>query len=321
MKKSSIIFLIILFLALFSYLFFKQGTLPVNKNNKSTKIFVITPGQPLQKIIDNLEKEELIRSKIVFFLVVKQLGIEKSIQAGDFRLSQSMNAYEIANNLTHGTLDIWITIIEGLRKEEIAEILSKEFNISQTEFTKLAKEGYLFPDTYLIPKNADSQMIINILNNNFNNKFNDNLKKQAEKKGLTVDEVVTLASIVEKEAKHKQDKKTVASILLKRLKNDWPLQVDASIQYALGYQINEKTWWKKNLSLDDLKIDSPYNTYKNKGLPPGPICNPGLDSIMAVIEADTSTPYWYYLSDKNGNMHYSKTIEEHERNIEKYLNN
>lgn len=319
MKKSSIIFFIILFLVLFFYLFFKQGTLPVNKNNKSTKIFVITPGQPLQKIIDNLEKEELIRSKIVFFLVVKQLGIEKNIQAGDFRLSQSMNAYEIANNLTHGTLDVWVTIIEGLRKEEIAEILSKKFNISQTEFIKLAKEGYLFPDTYLIPKNADSKMIINILKNNFNNKFNQNLKKQAEKKGLTVDEVVTLASIVEKEAKHKQDKKTVASILLKRLKNDWPLQVDASIQYALGYQINEKNWWKKNLSLDDLKIDSPYNTYKNKGLPPGPICNPGLDSIIAVIESDINTPYWYYISDKNTNMHYAKTLEEHERNIEKYL--
>jgi len=301
------------------FFIFRQGTLPFNKANRSTKIFVIAPGQPLQKIADNLEKEDLIRSKLVFYLVVKQLGIDKSIQAGDFRLSPSMDAYQIAKNLTHGTLDVWVTLIEGTRKEEMAQIIGNELNIPQVEIIKLAKEGYLFPDTYLLPKDASAETVINILKKNFDNKFTPELIAKATKKGLSQEQVVILASIVEKEAKHAEDKNKVASILLKRLKNDWPLQVDATIQYALGYQTNEKTWWKKELSFDDLKIDSPYNTYKNKGLPPTPISNPGLISIMAVIDADSSTPYWYYISDKQGNMHYAKTDQEHQENINKYL--
>ncbi|MCS6956449.1 MAG: endolytic transglycosylase MltG [Patescibacteria group bacterium] len=320
MKKNTFVFIIIFLLILFSYLFYKQGTLPVNKNSKQTKIFIILPGQPLQKIIDNLAKEELIRSKIVFYLVVKQLGIEKKIQAGDFRLSASMNAYQIAENLTHGTLDIWVTLIEGTRIEEMAKVLSKKFDIEEIEFIKKAQEGYMFPDTYLIPKNADVDMIIKILKNNYKNKVNQNIIKKAQEKGLTEKELIILASIVEKEAKKPKDKQIVASILLKRLKNDWPLQVDATIQYALGYQINEKSWWKKYLTTDDLKINSAYNTYINKGLPPTPICNPGLASIEAVINADINTPYWYYISDRQGkNMYYATTLKEHEENIEKYL--
>jgi len=320
MKKSQIFFLIIFLFALFSYLFFKQGSLPFNKNDKSTKIFVIAPGQPLQKIIDNLQKEDLIRSKIVFYLIVKQLKIDKKIQAGDFRLSPSMNAYEIAQTLTHGTLDVWVTLIEGTRKEEMAEVLNKKVNISELEFIRLAKEGYLFPDTYLIPKNADAQMVVNILENNFNQKFTKQMEEKGKNKSLTKEQIVILASLLEREAKNFKDKKIIAGILLKRLKADWPLQIDATVQYALGYQSKEKSWWKKNLTSQDLEIDSPYNTYKNKGLPPTPISNPGLDSLTAVIEAEVETPYWYYLSDKKGVVHYAKTLEEHNLNIEKYLN-
>ncbi|MGB9883397.1 MAG: endolytic transglycosylase MltG [Microgenomates group bacterium] len=319
MKKRYLVLIILAFVFIFFYSFYKQATLPVNKNDQSTKIFVITPGQSLQKISDNLEKENLIRSKLVFYLVVKQLGIEKNIQAGDFRLSPSMDLFQIAKNLTHGTLDVWVTLIEGTRKEEMAQVISKKLDIPEIEFIKQAKEGYLYPDTYLIPKNADAQMVINILQKNFNQKVNNEIKNKINDKGLTVDQGIILASLVEREAKHKEDKQKVASILLKRLKNDWPLQVDATIQYALGYQIKEKTWWKKYLTTEDLKIDSPYNTYKNKGLPPTPICNPGLDSILAVANADINTPYWYYLSDNNSNMHYAITLEEHEQNIKKYL--
>ncbi|MCX7955865.1 MAG: endolytic transglycosylase MltG [Patescibacteria group bacterium] len=320
MKKINLIFLIFFLIIIFFYIFYKQGSLPVNKNSTKTKIFVILPGQPLQKIIDNLAKEELIRSKIIFYLIVKQLGIEKKIQAGDFRLSASMNAYQIAENLTHGTLDIWVTLIEGTRVEEMAKVLSKKFDIEEIEFIKKAQEGYMFPDTYLIPKNANVDIIIKILKNNYKNKVNQEIIKKAQKKGLTEKELIILASIVEKEAKKSRDKQIVASILLKRLKNNWPLQVDATIQYALGYQINEKTWWKKYLTYDDLKINSDYNTYINKGLPPTPICNPGIISIEAVANADINTPYWYYISDSQGkNMHYATTLKEHEENIEKYL--
>ncbi|MBW7960101.1 hypothetical protein B6D29_02410 [Microgenomates bacterium UTCPR1] len=319
MKKFQTVFLVVILALCFTYIFFHQGTLPYNRTDKSTKIFVIAPNQSLQKIADNLLKDDLIRSKLVFFIVVKQLGIDKKIQAGDFRLSPSMNSYQIAKNLTHGTLDVWVTLIEGTRKEEMAQIIGKELDIPEVELIKLADEGYLYPDTYLLPKEASAGTVLSILKKNYKQKFTHELISKAKKNNLTEEQVLILASIVEKEAKHKEDKGQVASILLKRLKNDWPLQVDATIQYALGYQTDGKTWWKKVLSYDDLKIDSPYNTYKNKGLPPTPISNPGLESIKAVVNADPSTPYWFYLSDKNGNMHYSVTAEEHENYIEKYL--
>ncbi len=319
MKKITIFFILLILFFIFIGFYYYQGTLPYNKLDKSTKIFVIKKGESLNSIINNLEKEGLIRSRIIFRLVVERLGISKKIQAGDFRLSPSMSAYEIAQTLTHGTIDKWLTIIEGLRKEEIAEIISKEFNVSQIEFISFSEEGYLFPDTYLIPKDADAEMIIKILKQNYHRKVNNDIIYLANKKGFNEKELITLASIVEKEAKLKDDKIKVASILIKRLKNNWPLQVDATIQYALGYQSKERTWWKKYLTESDLKIDSPYNTYKNLGLPPTPICNPGLDSILAVINADDNIPYWYYLSDKTGKIQYSKTLEEHERNIEKYL--
>jgi UPF0755 protein len=180
-------------------------------------------------------------------------------------------------------------------------------------------EGYLFPDTYLIPEQATAGGIIEILVNNYYRRFDDSLKAKAKKNGLSEKEVLILASLVEKEGRNDADRQKVASIILKRYRKDWPLQIDATIQYALGYQANEKTWWKKVLTADDLSIDSPYNTYKNTGLPPGPICNPGLSSITAVANANVNTPYWYYLSDKNGKMHYSKTLEEHNANIKSYL--
>lgn len=319
MIKRYIIISLILIFAVGFYLFYREGTLPFNKTDKTNKIFVVARGQSLNNIVNNLAKEDLIRSKLVFFLVVKKLGIERTIQAGDFRLSPSMNAFEIAKNLTHGTLDVWVTLIEGTRREEMAQIVSKQLDIPEVEFIKLAPEGYLFPDTYLMPKDATAGSVILILQNNYKQKFTPELKTETVKKGLSEKDVIILASIVEKEAKHEQDKKTVASILLKRLEENWPLQVDATIQYALGYQPLEKSWWKKVLSFDDLKIDSPYNSYKNKGLPPTPISNPGLISIEAVVDADSSTPYWYYVSDKQGNMHYAKTDEEHNENIRKYL--
>lgn len=316
MKKVFIFLTVIVISALFIYLIYREGTLPVDRAKTGTKIFVIRNGEGLNAIIKNLANESLIRNRIVFYIVVKQLGIEKSIQAGDFRLSPSMSAYDIARTLTHGTLDVWITVIEGLRKEEIARIVSKNFDMPESEFTKNAREGYLFPDTYLIPKTATAEMIVSIMRNNFEKKYNSIPESNAS---LTKHQIVTLASLVEREVRRDEDRLAVANIIVKRMENDWPLQIDAAVQYAVGYQPNEKTWWKKNLTLDDLAIKSTYNTYKNTGLPPGPISNPGFASLKAAASADGSTPYWYYISDKAGNMHYARTLEEHNANVQKYL--
>lgn len=319
--KNRIYTVLALFLifGIFFYMYYHEGTLPVDRVNPATKIFIVKPGEGIYNIIKNLESENLIRNKIVFFLVVRRLGLEQNIQAGDFRLSTGMSAYEIAETLTHGTTDIWVTFIEGTRKEEMAQLVTQNFNIPSSEFNKEAQEGYLFPDTYLIPRDATAAAIISIMEKNFQTKFAPDLQRKILAKGLTLREGVILASIVEKEANSNQDRAEVAGILLKRLKNDWPLQSDVTLEYALGYQPDEKTWWKKNLTANDLALDSPYNTRLNKGLPPGPICNPSLSSLQAVAEANPNTPYWFYLSDKNGAMHYATTIEEHNANIKKYL--
>lgn len=319
MNKFFILIIFSLITAAVGYIFYHEGTLPIDKHTEKSIIFVINPGENLDSIINNLSKSDLIRNRIVFYLVVKQLGIERKIQAGDFRLSQSMNAFEIANELTHGSIDIWVTIPEGLRKEEIAEIMSKTFDISETEFNTLAQEGYLFPDTYLIPKKPDSEQIIKLMRSTFDSKYTKELQSQAHLNGLTDEEVVILASIVEREAKFDQDREQIASIILRRYREKYPLQVDATIQYALGYQTNENRWWKSSLTYADLEIESQYNTYTNIALPPTPISNPGIASIQAIINADQNTPYKFYLSEPVGTTHYSKTFEEHQRNIEKYL--
>lgn len=321
MKKIFILISLLALILISGYLFYREGTLPVNKKSKSTVIFVIEKGENLNSIINNLSKADLIRSRLIFYLIIKQLGIERDIQAGDFRLSKAMNAFELADELQHGTIDVWITIPEGLRKEEIASILSEKFDLSQKDFIAQAEEGYLFPDTYLIPKDPNPKQIIDIMTSTFWKKYSGNIQNKANKKILTDKKIVILASIVEREAKYDQDRAQVASILLRRYLTDYPLQVDATIQYALGYQAKEYRWWKKSLTFDDLKYVSPYNTYLNTGLPPTAICNPGLASIKAVIDADKNTPYLFYLSDPKGTTHYAKTYEDHLINIEKYLRN
>ncbi len=301
------------------YLYFKEGSLPVDKNSKESKIFVINKGEDLDSIANNLKDQGLIRNKVIFYLIVKKLGIEKKIQAGDFRISRSMNVEEVAKTLTKGTLDVWVTIIEGIRKEEAAQVISRNLDIPEAEFLKFAKEGYLFPDTYLLPKDASAESVIKILENNFNRKFDAGLQEKARKKGLIADEVVILASIIEREALFAEDRQKVASVLLKRLQNGMKLDIDATVQYAVGYQSDTKNWWKKNLTVGDLQINSPYNTYKNAGLPPGPIASPGLAAILAVIDANPNGPYIYYVSDKSGHLHFAGTLEEHNENIRKYV--
>jgi len=317
MKKFKILLLLFIIISIFFYLFYREGSLPVNKSNVTAKTFIIKNGEPLDTIVNNLESEGFIRNKIVFYLIVKKLGIERKIQAGEFQLAMNMDANEIANSLTHGTSDSSITLIEGMRKEEMAEIISNTFNIPSIEIEEKTNEGYIFPDTYMVPKNATFDTVYSIIKNN--SKFIEVLKNIKKKSKLSEKEVMILASLVEREARQPATREKIAGIILKRYLADWPLQIDATVQYILGYQPSEKTWWKKYLTEEDLKIDSPYNTYKNKGLPPEPICSPSLSSIEAIINADSSTPYWYYITDNNGVMHYSVTLEEHETNAQKYL--
>ncbi len=290
----------------------------VDPASKQTQIFVVSDGEGVRSIANKLKSSGLIRDQIGFFLRVKLSGYSTKLQVGDFRLSPAMNTATIIQELTHGTLDVWVTTLEGWRNEEIAVKLTQTLAIPESEFLKYAQEGYMFPDTYLLPKDASAAAIVEIFSDNYAKKVTPEIKEAIKKQKLTLEQGIILASIVEREGRTAADRPLIAGILLKRLKNDWPLQTDATIQYALGYQSSERNWWKKTLLDEDKNIKSPYNSYKNLGLPPAPICNPGLESIQAVVNPKTSD-YWYYLHDAEGQARYAKTLEEHNANVTKYL--
>ncbi len=320
MKKLLLALAFVLGISAAGYIVYQEGVLPVDKNDTNKRTIVIKKGDTPNTIANTLYLEKLIRNRVVFFIVVKQLGIEKKIQAGDFNLTPAMSAFEIATALTKGSIDVWITIPEGLRKEEIAEILAKDLpDFSTADFLSKAEEGNLFPDTYLIPKGANADMVIGILTNTFNEKYTSEMQAKAKRLNLTSKEVLILSSLVEREAQRADDRQPMASVLLRRLDEPMRLQIDASVQYALGYDRDEKTWWKKGLTVEDLKVDSAYNTYVRDGLPLGPICNPGIAAIEAVLNADPKTPYLYYVNDTAGKLHFARTLEEHEENIRKYV--
>ncbi|MBI3981177.1 endolytic transglycosylase MltG [Candidatus Microgenomates bacterium] len=300
-----------------------DGLQPLNLQDKAAKTFVVKNGESLKSISQRLEQQKIIKNQLVFTILVRAMGMQNKIQAGEFKLSSAYDASTVARNLTHGTFDVWVTIPEGWRNEEIAEKLAVDLNIPQEEFLKIAKTGYMFPDTYLFSKSATVSSVAQAMEKNFTTqmeKIDRELLIPGKKfNGLTLSEVIIFASIVEREARFAKDRPLVAGILLKRYKAGWPLEVDATLQYALGYNAQQKTWWKNNLTADDLVLDSRYNTRKYQGLPPTPISNPGADVIKAVL-SPTETDYWFYLSDKDGQMHYAKTLEGHNENIQKYLN-
>ena len=287
-------------------------------SDKSTKVFVIDRGAKVSEIAKDLRKENLIRSELVFKIYVKQNNLTNKIQAGSYKLSSSMSTPDILKTLQIGSEDVWVTLIEGWRVEEMADKLNQQLKINKEEFISSAKEGYMFPDTYLFPKEATIDYITNTLRKTFEVRFTPDLKSKIRSQGLTEDQGVILASIVEREARSDGVRKMVASILLKRFKIGMALNADATLQYALGYQKDERSCWKRNLSSEDKRKDSPYNTYLHGGLPPAPIANPGLASLKAVSDADTSTPYLYYYHDSEGNSHYAETLEEHNQNVATY---
>ncbi len=308
---SGVIFLVV------GWFWWQESLKPVNPGSKIKTIIVIKKGESGQSIAKKLKEANLIKSQKAFLLYLKLNPT--TLQAGTFRLSPGMSVAEIVKELASGRIDVWVVIPEGLRKEEIAEKIAKEldFKFDKQKFLQLAKdeEGFLFPDTYLFPKEATAGQVFRIIRKNFDKKALTSAKKAAQKHNLSVKEVVTLASLVEREAKFDRGRVLVASILLKRLQNDWPLQVDATLQYIKGKPGN---WWPIVVGKDK-ELESKYNTYKYIGLPPTPIANPGLAVINAVYKADPNTSFWFYVSDKNGRIHPAKTLQEHQQNIRKYL--
>ncbi len=314
MKKLSFLIVMLLLAIGGFFAWFVQGTQAPEPTDTTTKLFSVEKGQTVREIAQSLKSENLIKDPVIFFLNVKRLDLEEKIQAGEFYLSSSMNATEIAEALQVGTFDMQVIIPEGLRADEIADRLEERIiGYDESWRGKLRLyEGYLFPDTYFFPKDANIDTIIETMRDNFDKKYNS-IKSSNTK--YSKDEIVTIASMIEREAKHDEDRFIVSSVIHNRLNAGMGVYIDATIQYAIG---NPSDWWPKlTNSGSNIVPDSAYNTYTHAGLPPTPISNPGTQALDAALNpADTN--YLYYITDKSGVNHYGRTLEEHNANIEKY---
>jgi UPF0755 protein len=314
--KSFIWLLIFLAVVYFGAKIFWHHLNSAVDSSGSPVAFSVAKGEGSSAVADDLEAKHLIRSSLAFKINLKVTSRVGSIEAGDFQISPSMSTDQVIDALAKGQNEgVSVTLLEGWRDEEMASELSTKGIGQSGQFLKLAKQGYMFPDTYQFKKGADVQTVINALNQNFQAKYTQDLQNKVKNLGLTSDQGIILASIVEREARSAGVKQKVASILLKRLNMGMALDADATIQYALGYSDSEKSWWRKDITINDLQIASSYNTYTHPGLPPAPICNPGLTSIQAVADANPSTPYLYYYHDSQGNSYYEKTLDQHNADV------
>ncbi|MBI2047595.1 MAG: endolytic transglycosylase MltG [Parcubacteria group bacterium] len=246
------------------------------------------------------------------------------IMPGAYKISKGMSAGEIVDVLKAGPYLAWVIISEGLRKEEIAEILASTLRWDEktknewvnvhTATTYDETEGVYFPDTYLIPVDEEPAQVAERIRAKFNEKFAP-YAEEAFRQNIRWPTLLRIASIVQREAAGKEDISLIAGIIWNRLLNDQKLDIDATLQYIKG---NAKDGWWPKVRPADKEIDSPYNTYKYKGLPPHPISNPGIDAIEAVLFPE-ETKCFYYLHDDNKNIHCANTYEEHQENIKQYL--
>lgn len=292
-----------------------NSTASAPRNFPTGTLFSIEEGMTLSDIAKSLKDHGFIRSKTALKVITHIIYMRgNEAVAGEYFFERRLSAFSLAKRIVNGEyhlVPIKVTIPEGLNKFEMARILEKQLpDFDSKKFLELAKEGYLFPDTYFFIPNISAEKVVDEMEQNFDDRTTD-LSADIEASGRTLDEIIKMASIVETEARQTETRKTIAGILWKRLDNQMPLQVDVSFKY-----INGKT--TEELSTDDLEIDSPYNTYVNLGLPPTPIANPGFDSILATLHP-IETDYVYFLTDSNGVMHYARNFEEHKANKIKYL--
>jgi len=301
---------------------------PVNPANAKVR-FVVPPGSSFHEVADTLHRTGLIDSVTVFDLYARYKHLDRNVQAGAYELSRNLNMIQILDALqTAIPEEIFVTVPEGYTIKKTAALLDTGGVIKGSDYLSQAVtgqfnydflkdlkpgaslEGFLFPDTYLIPRTGTAKQLITLQLDQFNRRWNDTRKGQATQRKLNPLQVVTIASMIEREALFDEDRPLVASVIYNRLSAGWALDIDATVLYAKGA-------WQATVTTDDRKIDSPYNTYLHTGLPPGPIANPGIKAIEAALQPAT-TGYFFYLSDKQGHNHYAKTNEEFARLLRQY---
>ena len=318
------------------YLRFREAELETPVNAAGAPVaFIVEPGQTAGEIGLELQQAGLISDAALFRMLVKYYDLGSRLEAGEYQLSPAMTMTEIAETLQHGRLrEMTITIPEGWRLEQIAEYLEAQGIASRADFMALAAqpwaefeflrgrpagaslEGYLFPDTYRIGPSFGAREVITVMLENFNRRVPPDMRAQ----GLTLHQLITLASIVEREAVISDERPIIAGVFLNRLDAPMYLGACSTVQYSKGIDAATGAWWSP-ITVEELQsVASPYNTYTNLGLPPGPICNPGLDAIRAALNpADTDYLYFVLNDVKGDGSHvFGRTFEEHLANVAKY---
>jgi UPF0755 protein len=321
------------------YLQFQQDeiTQPVSDDPAEVD-FVIQPGETPATIATRLENRNLIRDERLFRLLVRYLGVDDQLEAGTYGLRRDMTMEEIVAQLQHGQIkSIQVTIPEGWRMEQIAQLLARENVVDEGVFLDLAQkgefqyaflqnrpvdsprslEGFLFPDTYQFDQSGTTRSVIIRLLDTFDRRISPEMRQRADEMDMLLYQVVTLASIVEREAVVAEERPIIASVYLNRLQRGMYLQSDPTVQYAKGFSKDSGRWWNPMIQEEAQTVDSPYNTFLYPGLPPGPICSPGLASIEAVLYA-ADTPYLFFYAKGDGSHAFAETYEEHLENQAKY---
>jgi UPF0755 protein len=303
-----------------------------DSSNEEEVAFVIEPGESTQSVIDKLNQAGLITNKKAFQAYLLYRGLDTSLQAGNYQIKRAISPMDIAHLMQNASPgEVTFNILAGWRVEEISTALpTSGLEFSPDEFLaevqvmpepfqsnfavpdKNGVEGFLMPGSYTLDRKTTAEQFILAALQEFERQMSIELKSGFKKQGLSLYQAVILASIVEREAIVDEEMPVIASVFLNRLTIDMELDSDPTVQYALGYNKKQKNWWTNPLTSDHLQIDSPYNTYLNPGLPPGPICNPGVAALSAVANP-ANTSYYYFRAScaKDGRHDFSQTFEEH----------
>ena len=285
----------------------------------SPMVFTINAGQSGSSVARELKKKGIIRSELLFKIVLKLTSNDSDLKAGKFDLRKNMSDFEVINCIKSGRCTHFerVTVLEGWRSEEIAERLAELGITNAHDFLRIVRqdklEGKLFPSTYLFAANTPARAVINKMTEQYYQSAVPLFEKYPT--SLSENQVLTLASIVEREAVVHDERPKIAAVYINRFHIGKKLEADPTVQYALGYNLKENRYWKKGLTYKDLKTDSPYNTYRYGRLPPAPICNPGYESIKAVLQPEPDFEALYFVAESEGRHVFSRTFDEHRRHI------
>ncbi len=295
---------------------------PVSDKTEKAVDFTVDKGEGMVVVAKKLEKEGLIKNALAFRLLAKFKG-EKGLVPGIFTLSANLSATEVLYILKTEPKELTITILPGWRREEIAEYLTSLnlTDFSATEFLTLTEslEGQLMAETYQIYPNETAEKIVTLLHNQFLKDLGKNEEIQAlvKQNKRSWEEILVVASLLQREARDEEQMRNIAAIIYQRLDDNYPLELCATAQYAVGKNKETGKWWEAP-TLADTQFDSVYNTYRYKGLPPAPICAVSVEAVKAALAPETND-YYFYLHDSVGKIHYARTLEEHNANKANYL--